>query len=335
MQTTSFRALVTDKTEDGKVSSKVMELEDGLPDGNVTVGVEYAGFNYKDGLALTGKGGIVRTYPHVGGIDFAGRVIESSDRRYHPGQGVLLTGWRIGETHWGGFSTRARVNADWLVPLPKKLSTRDAMILGTAGFTARLAITKLRANGMTPDKGEVLVTGAGGGVGSLAVMFLSKLGYKVVAMTGRKETAEDLTKLGAAGIIGREELSEPSNKVLESARWAGVIDNVGGAILGRVLKQIKPGGGVASVGNAAGAEFPGSVIPFILRGVSIYGIDSVMQSYAARVAAWDQLETLFSSAAYSDWVEEIGLEDLPKAATRILKGGVKGRIIVNPRQAED
>lgn len=332
MATTPFRALLTEKSDAGEISSKVVELEEGLPEGNVLVGVEWAGFNYKDGLCLTGQGGLVRNYPHVAGIDFAGRVIESADRRYHPGQAVLLTGWRVGEAHWGGFSTRARVNADWLVPLPQKLSTHDAMVLGTAGLTAKLAITKLKGGGLTPDKGEVLVTGAGGGVGSLAVMLLARLGYKVVAVSGRPETVEALKHLGADSVVPREEITGGPEKILESARWAGVIDNVGGPMLARVLKQVKPGGGVASIGNAGGAEFDGSVIPFILRGITLYGIDSVMQPYDVRVAAWDQLQDLYLPALYAEMIEDIGLADIPDAAKRILSGGVKGRVVVNPRE---
>lgn len=327
----SFRALVTDKADDGSVSSSVETLEDArLPEGNVTVDVEWAGLNYKDGLCLAGKGGLVRSYPHVAGIDFSGAVRESSDGRYQQGQRVILTGWRVGETHWGGYAERARVKADWLVPLPEGLSTRDAMVLGTAGLTAMLAVNKLEAAGVTPDKGEVLVTGAAGGVGSIAVGLLAKLGYQAVALSGRPEHGEALVKQGASRILPRDEFLADADKPLESARWAGAVDCVGGAVLGKLLKQVNPGGAVAALGNAAGMELNTTVLPFILRGVSLLGIDSVMQPYEARVAAWSRLAELFDPAAYGGFVEEIGLEDLPSAANAILKGEIKGRRIVRP-----
>lgn len=331
----AFRALVLDKTAKGGVTASVGEREeDDLPDGNVLVGVEWAGFNYKDGLALAGKGNIVRDYPHVPGVDFAGRVIESSDRRYHPGQAVILTGWRVGETRWGGFATRARIDADWLVPLPKKLSTRDAMVLGTAGLTAMLAINRLKGNGLKASDGPVLVTGAGGGVGSQAVMLLSRLGHVVDAVTGRPELGEHLKRLGATNVIGREQLTEPSGKGLDKETWAAAIDPVGGPMLGEVLKKIKRDGAVAVVGLAGGTNWDASVVPFILRGVSLFGIDSVMQPFDAREAAWERLSDLYVRAAYEPMVTEIGLEELPAMAERILAGGVAGRVVVNPRVAE-
>lgn len=326
----TFTALVTGKGDDGSITNRIVQLgESDLPEGNVLVGVEWAGFNYKDGLVLAGQGGLVRKYPHIGGVDFAGRVIESTDRRYHPGQGVVLTGWRVGEWHWGGFATRARVDADWLVPLPKKLSARDAMVLGTAGLTAMLAINRLKGEGITPASGPVLVTGAGGGVGSIATLLLSRLGYKVDAMSGRAEVTEDLKALGATNVLGRDALA-PSEKKLLAPRWAGAIDNVGGAPLGELLKQIHPGGCVAAVGLAAGDGWDASVVPFILRGVTLAGIDSVMQSLPARVAAWDRLGDLFSPGAYERMVTEAQLADLPAIGERILKGQVKGRVICRP-----
>jgi acrylyl-CoA reductase (NADPH) len=325
----SFRALVTDKAADGAVSSHVEMLDDSrLPEGEVTVDVEWAGLNYKDGLCLTGKGGLVRSYPHVAGIDFAGTVRESSDTRYKPGQPAVLTGWRVGETHWGGYAERARVKADWLVPLPDGLSTRDAMVLGTAGLTAMLAINRIEAAGVTPEKGEVLVTGAAGGVGSIAVGLLAKLGYQAVALSGRPEHGEALVKQGASRILPRDEFLAEPDKPLESARWAGAIDCVGGGVLGKLLKQINPGGAVAALGNAAGMELNTTVLPFILRGISLAGIDSVMQPYEARLAAWSRLSELFDPAHYGEFVEEIGLEELPTAANAILKGEIKGRRIV-------
>lgn len=326
----AFRALVTDKSDGGEVTNKVVQLEESnLPQGNVLVGIEWAGFNYKDGLALSGQGGIVRQYPHVGGVDFAGRVIGSTDLRYHPGQAVILTGWRVGEWHWGGFATRARVDADWLVPLPKKLSTRDAMVLGTAGLTAMLAINRLKAEGVSPASGPVLVTGAGGGVGSISTLLLARMGYRVDAMSGRPELEADLKALGASNVVGRDVLA-PSEKKLLVTRWAGAIDNVGGAPLGQLLKQVHAGGCVAAVGLAAGDSWEASVIPFILRGVTLAGVDSVMQPYEARVAAWDRLTSLFSPAAYERMVTEAKLEDLPEIGKAILRGEVKGRVICKP-----
>ena len=297
----SFRALVTDKGADGKVASGITELDEGrLPQGNVMVGIDWAGFNYKDGMALSGIGGLVRDYPHVGGVDFAGRVIESTDERYHPGQAVVLTGWRVGEWHWGGFATRARVDADWLVPLPKEMSTRDAMVLGTAG------------------DGDILVTGAGGGVGSMAVLLLARLGYKVHAMTGRAELTDELKALGATEVVGRDALA-PTGKKLLATRWIGAVDSVGGAPLGEMLKQIHTGGCVAAVGLSAG------------DGITLAGIDSVMQPFEARMAAWDRLSTLFGFGVYERMVREAGLGDLVEISKDILAGKVRGRVIVSPK----
>ncbi len=328
----SFRALVTDKDEAGTVTSAVQQGEDGrLPEGEVTVDVDWAGLNYKDGLCLTRKGGLVRTYPHVAGIDFAGTVRDSSDTRYAAGDAVVLTGWRVGETHWGGYAERARVKADWLVPLPQGLTTRDAMVVGTAGLTAMLAVQRLEQAGVTPDKGEVLVTGAAGGVGSIAVSLLGRLGYRVVALSGRPEHGEALRRLGASEILSREEFLGQPDKPLESARWAAVIDNVGGAILGKVLKQVQYGGAVAAIGNAGGIGLDTNVLPFILRAVTLIGIDSVMQPYDARVRAWQRIAEIFDLEAYGALVEEIGLEQLPQAAERILAGQVRGRVLVRPR----
>lgn len=328
----SFQALVTNRGADGAISNAIEEIdEERLPEGDVLVGVEWAGFNYKDGLCLTGKGGLVRTYPHVGGVDFAGRVIESRDRRYHPGQAVILTGWRVGETRWGGFAQRARVKADWLVPVPRALSTRNAMVLGTAGLTAMLAINRLRGDGITPDRGEVLVTGAGGGVGSLAVHLLARLGYHPVAVSGRPELTDMLTRLGAARVVPRAEMLADSGKGLDPESFGAAIDAVGGPMLAQVLKKIRYGGAVAAIGLAGGARFDASVVPFILRGVTLFGIDSVMQGFEARQAAWDRLADLFVPAAFESLVRETVLEDLPAAAEAILDGQVAGRIVVNPR----
>lgn len=324
----SFRALITRRLEDGDVTSSVEILDDiRLPDGNVTVDVDWADLNYKDGLCLTGAGGLVRSYPHVAGIDFAGSVRESSDPRYKRGDRVVLTGWRVGETHWGGYAERARVKGDWLVPLPEGLTTRDAMVVGTAGLTAMLAIEKLEATGLRPGE-EVLVTGAAGGVGSIAISLLSKLGYQAVALSGRPEHTKSLLALGAKSVLVREEFLAEPDKPLESARWAAAIDSVGGSILAKLLKQVKYGGAVAAVGNAAGNGLQTNVLPFILRAVSLVGIDSVMQPYGARVAAWSRIASNFDFHGYSDQVDEVGLETLPEAAARILAGQVKGRILV-------
>jgi acrylyl-CoA reductase (NADPH) len=328
----SFRALVTQMDAKGKVSSKVELVADSrLPDGEVLVGVEWSGLNYKDALCVTGLGNLVKTYPHVGGIDFAGRVIESRDARYHPGQAVVLTGWRVGELHWGGYAQRAQVKADWLVPLPKKLSPRDAMVIGTAGLTAMLAANRLKGEGLALEQGEVLVTGAGGGVGSMAAMLLARLGHSVTAVTGRPELGDQLLRLGASHILHRDELLTPSGKGLDKEQWAAAIDPVGGPMLGEVLKKIRYGGAVAVIGAAGGVTWEASVIPFILRGVSLLGIDSVMVPFEARQAAWDRLTDLFAPAVYEPLVTEARLEDVPALAARILKGEIAGRVIINPR----
>lgn len=328
----SFRALLTEKTADGNVTSSVQDLDEArLPEGNVTVDIDWAGLNYKDGMILSGNGTMVKTYPHVAGIDFSGIVAESSDWRFHAGDAVLLTGWRVGETHWGGYAEKARVNGDWLVPLPKGLSLRDAMVLGTAGLTAMLAIDRLEAAGVTAKSGPILVTGAAGGVGTIAISLLAKLGYEVAALSGRPQHAEALGALGAATVVDRNQFLGAPDKLLESARWAGAIDNVGGRLLAKVLSQVQYDGVVASVGLAGGIDLPTNVLPFITRGVTLVGIDSVMRPVVPRVAAWQRLAELFDAQAYAGLVEEIGLEGLPEAAARILAGEVKGRIIVQPR----
>lgn len=328
----SFRALVTQAPVEGRTTSSVETLEDDrLPAGDVTVDVEWAGLNYKDGLCLTGQGGLVRSFPHVAGIDFSGTVRSSDDERYKAGDVVVLTGWRVGETHWGGYAERARVKADWLVPLPQGLSSRDVMMIGTAGLTAMLAIDRLEGQGLSPASGEVLVTGAAGGVGSIAVMLLHQLGYSVAALSGRPQHADMLRTLGATTLVDRTEFLAQPEKVLETARWAAAIDNVGGDILGKLLRQIAYGGAVASIGNAAGINFSTNVLPFIMRGVTLLGIDSVMQPFKARTEAWSRLAELFDARAYGDNVEEVGLAALPEKAAQILKGEIRGRVLVNPR----
>ena len=325
-----FRALVLEKDGDAAVA-RLRELdESALPAGDVTVAVEYSTLNYKDGLALSPNGGgIVRAWPHVAGIDFAGVVEASSDARYKPGDKVVLTGWRVGEVHWGGYAQKARVKANWLVPLPGGLTTRQAMAVGTAGFTAMLAVMALEEHGLTPDKGEVLVTGASGGVGSVAVAVLARLGYSVAAVTGRAETAGYLRELGASRIVAREELAEVVKRPLETETWAGCIDSVGGAMLARLLGQMKYGASVASVGLAGGAGLPASVIPFILRGVNLLGIDSVMKPYPDRVRAWGRIVTDLPMEKLEAMIRPAVLEDLPGLGAAILKGEVQGRVVVD------
>lgn len=331
----SFSALVTRQASTGEVSNSVESIDEAaLPAGDVLVSVEWAGLNYKDALVLSGQGNLVRTWPHVGGIDFAGRVVESRDARYHPGQPVILTGWRVGETRWGGYAQRARVEAGMLVPLPKRFSSRSAMMLGTAGLAAMLAVNRLQAEGVKPGDGEVLVTGAGGGVGTIAVMLLARLGYHVAALTGRPELGDQLTRLGASRIVARSDLLATTGKVLDKETWAGCIDNVGGPLLGEVLKKIRYGGVVAAVGLAGGAKWDASVAPFILRNVSLCGVDTVMLPFAARQAAWDRLTTLFVPAAYEPLVRDVRLADLPALAAEMLAGQIAGRVLVNPRDAE-
>lgn len=326
----SFNALIVEKNEDGKTSAAVRQItEDDLPEGNVTVAVEYSTVNYKDGLCIGPGGGLVRNYPHVPGIDFAGTVETSSDDRYQPGDRVVLTGWRVGEVHWGGYAQKARVNADWLVPLPDGLTTRQAMAVGTAGFTAMLAIMALENHGLEPGNGPVLVTGAAGGVGSVATAILAHLGHEVAAVTGRPQTGDYLKGLGATTIVPREEINEATKRPLEKETWAGCVDAVGGEMLARVLGQMKYGGSVAAVGLAGGATFPGSVIPFLLRAVNLLGIDSVMQPYENRVTAWQRIARDLPMDMLEAMMEPATLADLPKLGSDILKGQVRGRVVVD------
>lgn len=325
-----FRALVVRKDDEGKPSAAVEDLvESDLPDGDVTVSVSHSTVNYKDGLCIGPGGGLVRNYPHVPGIDFAGVVESSDDARYKPGDQVILTGWRVGEAHWGGYSEKARVRADWLVPLPEGLSPRQAMAVGTAGFTAMLAIMALEEHGMAPGQGEVLVTGAAGGVGSVATAILANLGYDVAAVTGRPETADYLRDLGATRIVARDDLNETTKRPLEAETWAGCIDAVGGAMLARVLGQMKYGASVAAVGLAGGAALPATVIPFLLRGVNLLGIDSVMKPYEARLAAWERVARDLPMEKVEAMIQPAGLGDLPALGSAILKGQVKGRVVVD------
>ncbi|MGC1486542.1 MAG: acryloyl-CoA reductase [Albidovulum sp.] len=325
-----FRALVVEKDDAGVTSASVQSLsEDRLPAGEVTVAVEYSTMNYKDGLCVGSGGGLVRNYPHVPGIDFAGTVEASDDARYKAGDKVVLTGWRVGEAHWGGYAEKARVKADWLVPLPSGLSTRSAMAVGTAGFTAMLAVMALEDHGLKPGQGPVLVTGAAGGVGSVATAILANLGYEVAGVTGRPETADYLRSLGATQIVAREDLAETVKRPLEAETWAGCVDAVGGAMLARVLGQMKYGASVAAVGLAGGAGLPATVIPFLLRGVNLLGIDSVMRPYADRLRAWDRVARDLPMDKLEAMIRPAGLADLPDLGAAILKGNVQGRIVVD------
>ena len=323
-----FNALIVEKDAEGKTSAAVQQIDvDRLPAGEVTVAVEYSTVNYKDGLCIGPGGGLVRNYPHVPGIDFAGTVEASDDDRYKAGDKVVLTGWRVGEAHWGGYAQKARVKADWLVPLPEGLTTRQAMAVGTAGFTAMLAVMALEDHGI--KAGPVLVTGASGGVGSVATAILHKLGHKVAAVTGRPEGADYLRDLGATEIIAREDLADTVKKPLEAERWGGCVDAVGGAMLARVLGQMEYGASVAAVGLAGGAGLPATVIPFLLRGVNLLGIDSVMQPFANRQRAWARIAKDLPMDKLEAMVTPATLSDLPRLGSDILKGQVRGRVVVD------
>ena len=326
-----IRALVVTKDEEtGKTAASVETIEESrLPESEVTVAVDYSTVNYKDGLCIGPGGGLVRNYPHIPGIDFAGTVEASTDARYKPGDKVVLTGWRVGEAHWGGYAQKACVRADWLVPLPAGITTRQAMAVGTAGLTAMLAVMALEDHGLQTGHGPVLVTGAAGGVGSVATAILANLGHEVAAVTGRPETADYLTGLGASRIVPREDFAEVTRKPLESENWAGCVDAVAGVMLGRVLKQMKYGTSVAAVGLAGGAAIDGALItPFILRGVNLLGIDSVMQPYANRLRAWERIARDLPMDRLEAMVQPATLTDLPGLGRDILKGQVRGRVVV-------
>lgn len=325
-----FKALVVNQDAEKKTSAAVEELKlDQLPEGNVVVAVEYSTVNYKDGLCVGPGGGLVRNYPHVPGIDFAGTVESSDDDRYKAGDSVVLTGWRVGEAHWGGYSQKARVSADWLVPLPKGLTTRQAMAVGTAGLTSMLAVNALEAHGLKPGGKPVLVTGAAGGVGSVATSLLSALGYDVAAVTGRAEASDYLKSLGATEIVMRDTINETVKRPLESESWSGCVDAVGGDMLARLLGQMEYGASVAAVGLAGGANLPATVIPFLLRGVNLLGIDSVMQPFENRVKAWERIASTLPKEPLEAMVTEATLADLPKLGKDILKGQIRGRVVVD------
>ena len=323
----TFRAVLLTQ-EDRKVSAEVAQLEDSqLPDGDVTVDVSYSTVNYKDGMILNGVGRLVRDYPHVPGIDFSGIVRASNDSRYVEGDRVVLTGWKVGEAHWGGYAERARVSGDWLVKLPEGLSELEAMSVGTAGFTSMLAMQALEDHGI--GSAPVLVTGAAGGVGSVAVHLLSQAGYDVAASTGRPETSDYLTKLGASQIVSREELAEPPSGPLASERWGGCIDAVGGTTLAHLLTEMQYGASVAACGLAGGNELSTTVIPFLLRGVNLLGIDSVMCPFEIRDEAWSRLDKLIDRKILAEMTTVVGLAEVPQLGSDILAGQVRGRTVVD------
>jgi acrylyl-CoA reductase (NADPH) len=325
----TFKAILITRDEDKKQSVAVTEISDAdLMEGDVTVTVDATTVNYKDGLAITGKSPVVRRFPMVPGVDFAGTVLSSSHPEWKEGDKVVLNGWGVGETHLGAFAAKARVKGDWLVPLPEGMSARTAMAIGTAGYTAMLAVMALERHGITPDRGPMIVTGAAGGVGSVAISLLSKLGYHVIASTGRPAESGYLHDLGAAEIIAREELSGPA-KPLNKERWAGGVDSVGSHTLANVLSMTSYGGAIAACGLAQGMDLPATVAPFILRGVSLLGIDSVMCPKALRLEAWQRLGTDLDHAKLEALSTSIGFDDIIQAAHDIVEGKIRGRVVVN------
>jgi acrylyl-CoA reductase (NADPH) len=323
----TFKALVTTKTADGVSTALTDVAMADIGAGDVTVAIEWSTVNYKDGLALSG-GRIMQSYPLVGGIDFAGTVEASDNAAFKAGDKMILNGWGLSQTHNGGYAQKARVPAEWLIPLPAKFSTRDAMAIGTAGYTAMLCVLALEQGGLTPERGDILVTGANGGVGSIAISLLSALGYKVAASTGRMVEADYLRGLGASDIIDRATLSA-AGKPIAAERWAGAVDSVGSFTLANVLAQTKYRGVVAACGLAQGMDLPGSMAPFILRNVTLAGIDSVNTPRDVRLAAWARLARDLDPGKLQSTITEIGLADVPGVAAAILKGQVRGRTVVN------
>ena len=323
-----FKAIVINKDDKGYRAELGQLEESALPAGDVLVRVQYSTLNYKDGLAITGKGPVVRSFPMVPGIDFAGEVLESTSPEFKVGDAVLLNGWGVGEGHWGGLAQQARVKADWLIPLPKGFTAKQALAIGTAGYTAMLCVMALQKHGVKPADGEVLVTGAAGGVGSFAIALLSKLGFAVVASSGRPQEAEYLRSLGATEVIDRSSLSEPG-KPLARERWAAVVDSVGSHTLANACAATKGEGAVAACGLAQGMDFPGSVAPFILRGVTLYGINSVTVPKAKRIAAYEQLSALVDLKTLDAISHEISLGEAIQYADALMKGNVRGRVIVD------
>jgi len=323
----TFKAIVIEKTDAGTKAVLTDFDEANLMDGDVTVRVEFSTVNYKDGLAITGISPVVRRFPMIAGIDFSGTVEASSHPAWKPGDKVILNGWGCGETHLGAYGEKARVKGDWLVPLPVSMSAREAMAIGTAGYTAMLAVMALERHGLTPERGPIAVTGAAGGVGSVAVAILAKRGFSVSAVTGRPQEADYLKALGATEIVERKDLAGPP-KALAKERWAGAVDCVGSTTLANLLSMTRYGGAVAACGLAGGMDLPASVAPFILRGVCLYGIDSVMCSISRRREAWKRLETDLDRQKLASMTQEIDLSGVPAAAASILAGQVRGRIVV-------
>jgi acrylyl-CoA reductase (NADPH) len=327
----TFRALLLEQAESGRTAARLAEVPVAdLPEGEVLVDVACSTLNYKDALAITGAGKIVRSFPFVPGIDLAGTVAESADARFKPGDEVVLTGWGVGERHWGGLATKARLKADWLMPRPEGLTLEETMAIGTAGFTAMLCVLALEEQGVRPEAGEVVVTGAAGGVGSTAIPLLAKAGFKVVAASGRTGAlAGYLKELGAAEVIDRSALLSGNPKApLESARWAGAVDSAGGAVLANLLKAMRQGGTVAACGLAAGAAVETTVFPFILRGVRLVGIDSVYQPAERRPAVWERLARDLDRGLLARLSRTVALDEVPALAPEFLKGAVQGRVVV-------
>lgn len=326
-----FKALVIDKNDETQTVALETLDESRLPERAVHVDVAYSTLNYKDALALTNSGPIVRNYPLVPGIDFAGTVVKSSYKGFAPGDEVVLNGWGVGESYWGGLSEKAAVDGDWLVPLPEGFTARQAMAIGTAGYTAMLCVLELERHGVTPEAGPIVVTGASGGVGSVAVSILSKLGYEVEAVTGRPSEEDYLKGLGASAIIDRAEL-EGKGRPLAKERWAGAVDTVGSHILANVCAQMKYHGVVTACGLAAGADLPVTVMPFILRGVALQGVDSVYAPRELRVKAWQRLAEDFDASKLEVIVTEIGLSEVLDTAPKFMDGAVRGRVIVDVKR---
>ena len=324
-----FKGLLLTRSEDGQTQAAITEIDEAqLPQGDVVVQISHSTLNYKDGLAITGKAPVVRSFPMVPGIDFAGVVQSSTDARYREGDAVLLNGWGVGETHWGGLAQRARVKADWLVSIPGGFTAAQAMSLGTAGYTAMLCVMALQREGIEPSAGPVLVTGANGGVGTIAIALLARLGFTVHASTGRLHEAEHLKALGATELVDRATLNAPG-KPLQKERWPAAVDSVGSHTLANVCASTQYGGVVAACGLAQGMDFPGTVAPFILRGVTLAGVDSVMAPYVRRAKAWERLARELPPEVLAANTETIGLADAPAVAARLLAGQVRGRVVVD------
>ena len=327
-----FNAIMIDKTRTGsRASVRSLDPAD-LPEGEITLRVDYSSLNYKDALAITGRGPVVRRFPMIPGIDLAGEIIASDDPVYRPGDQVIANGWGLGEEHWGGLSQMARVHGKWLLPRPRNFSARQCMGIGTAGYTAMLCVMALEKGGVTPGDGDIVVTGAGGGVGGIAIALLARLGYRVVAVTGRDSLTEYLRTLGAAEVVGRSALTYTA-RPLQAARWSGAIDVAGGKVLAALCASMRPGGVVAACGLAAGMDLPLTVAPFILRGVTLHGIDSVMCPRDQRMAAWARLERDLDPALVDSMCEEITLKQAIATSPQLLAGNIRGRIVVSTRDA--